>query len=1085
MRNTLLKAYADSVGFSNHQTKSYNEFLRLNVQKVVNEIGEIQLETETGEFKIRLGRIRIEKPCIKEADGATRFITPMEARMRNLTYSAPVFVEMIPIINGIEQEKQEVKLGEIPVMLKSEICVLKGMGEDELMAAGEDPSDPGGYFIVNGTERAIVMSEEILSNLPIVEKRKDIETARINSELSGFVQMHLVERKDGIFYISFANVKKFPLIIIMRALGLETDKEIITSISPDADMEEDLYYNITEFDEIKNAEDAKEYMAKRLHVFQGKATRINEIIDKYLLPHLGQEKKNRIEKAAYLGNVIHKLMQLGSGKIQEQDIDHYGNKRVRAVGDFLEILLRSVLLGKYGLITRIVYRYQRMSKRGKLPSLQSMVESDYLTKRIVSHMATGQWIGGRTGICQRLERTNWIRTVAHLRNVLSPLSSSQEHFEARALHPTQFGRLCAEETPEGINIGLRKYLATMAVISESVVDTRAVEEISKKYISEEGSFIFMKGKILGKTGKPKELVKEIREKRKIGLINQNLGVSYITDFDEVRINCDAGRMQRPLIVVENGKPKFTDKHMEMLSEGKLRWEDLMKQGIIEYIDAEEEDEMLVALWPEDLDKKLNFTHMEISPAFMLGISANLIPFANYNRGDRVNIGAKMCGQALGIYSTNYLMRTDTKSDLLLYPQVPLINTFVSKEVKIDEHPQGQNVVVAIMSYQGYNMEDAVIMNKASIERGLGRSVFFRTYETEEKKYWGIERDEIRLPDKTVRGYRAEESYAYLDKDGIISPEVDVKSEDVLVGKISPLRFFGPVESFMLESQNRRETSETIRYGEKGVVDKVLVTETIDGNRLVKICIREQRVPELGDKFASRHGQKGVVGLIIPEEDMPFTSDGIIPDIIVNPHAIPSRMTIGQLLEILGAKVSALSASSVDGSVFSDTKEDHLREALKKYGFRDDAKEAMYDGITGRKMEGTILVGPIYYQKLHHMVANKLQTRGRGPVTLLTKQPTEGRSKQGGLRLGEMEKDCLLAHGAALLLKERFSSDKSSIPVCTTCGLVATLDIPKGRKYCPVCKKSKIVDVDISYAFHLMLNELKCIGIYPRINVTEQ
>ena len=1084
MRDTLLKSYSDSVGFSNHQIKSYNEFLKFRLQKVIDEIGEIKLETETGDFRISLGRIRIEKPCIKEADGATRFITPMEARIRNLTYSAPVFVEMIPMINGIEQEKQEVKLGDIPVMLKSDICVLKGMTEDELIQTGEDPSEPGGYFIINGTERIIVMSEEILSNLPIIEKRKETETARINSELSGFVQMHLIERKDGILYISFANVKKFPLVILLRVLGLETDKDIINAIEPTSEMEEDLYYNLTEYPEIRNSEEAKEYMAKRLHIFQGKVTRINEIVDKYLLPHLGQDKKNRIDKAMYLGNVSKKLIRLGIGQIQEQDIDHYGNKRVRAVGDFLEILVRSVLLGKYGLINRIVYRYQRMSKRGKLPSLQSMVESDYLTKRIASHMATGQWIGGRTGICQRLERTNWIRTIAHLRNVLSPLSSSQEHFEARALHPTQFGRLCAEETPEGINIGLRKYLATTAVISESVLDTRSVEEVLKKYLEEEGSLIFMKGMIVGRTTRPAELVSELRAKRRMGMLNHNIGFSYLGEFDEVRINCDAGRMQRPLIVVENRKPRLTEKHVEMLREGSMKWDDMIRQGMIEYLDAEEEDEMLVALWPSDIENRMNFTHLELSPSFMLGISANLIPFSNYNRGDRVNIGAKMCGQALGIYASNYLMRVDTKSDILIYPQVPLVSTTITKEAKIDEHPQGQNIVIAVMSFQGFNMEDAVIMNKASIERGLGRSVFFRTYETEEKKYWGIERDEIRLPDKSVRGYRAEENYIHLDKDGIINPEVDVRSEDVLVGKISPLRFFGPVESFILESQNRRETSETIRYGEKGTVDKVLITETIDGNRLVKVCVREPRTPELGDKFASRHGQKGVVGLIVPEEDMPFTADGIVPDVIVNPHAIPSRMTIGQLLEILGAKVTALTASDVDGSVFSKTREDDMRKSLVRCGFRDDGKETLYDGMTGRKLEGTILVGPIYYQKLHHMVANKLQSRGRGPVTLLTKQPTEGRSKQGGLRLGEMEKDCLIAHGAALLLKERFSSDKSLIPICTTCGLVATLDIPKGRKYCPVCKNSKIVDVEISYAFHLMLNELKCMGLYPKINVNE-
>ena len=285
---------------------------------------------------------------------------------------------------------------------------------------------------------------------------------------------------------------------------------------------------------------------------------------------------------------------------------------------------------------------------------------------------------------------------------------------------------------------------------------------------------------------------------------------------------------------------------------------------------------------------------------------------------------------------------------------------------------------------------------------------------------------------------------------------------------------------MTETENRRETSETVKYGEGGIVDNVLLTETVSGNKLVKINVRSERVPELGDKFASRHGQKGVISLIVPGEDMPFTCNGITPDIILNPHAIPSRMTLGQLLEIIASKVSALSGCCMDGTAFSACDEKSIREALKSLGFRDDGKELMHNGITGKPFEARILIGNCYYQKLHHMVANKIQSRARGPVTLLTKQPTAGRAKQGGLRLGEMEKDCIIAHGAALLLKERFSSDKYRIPVCSRCGLVAIEDRVKGKRFCPLCKKAKINDVDISYAFKLMLDELKCMGIYPKI-----
>ncbi len=1084
MYDELLSAFKKDVGFVDHQISAFNEFIDYRIQKIIYEIGEIQLETpETAEFRIKLGKIRLEKPCIKEADGAVREITPAEARIRNLTYSAPLFIEVIPVLNGVEQEVKEIKIGEIPVMVKSKLCVLSKLNREELIEAGEDPDDPGGYFIINGTERVLVMVEEILSNRPIIEEKADLQTARINSEVKGYVQRHLIERKNGIIQISYSNLKKLPVIVLLRALGMQTDKEIIDAISNKKEEVEEIYFNIYEFG-VDTVDDAIDFIGKMLRVPQPeyRRKRVEDMLDKYLLPHLGQDPKDRMKKAVYLAKVCDKLLKLGLKKIEKQDIDHYMNKRLKMSSDFLEILFRSILLGRYGLVARIIYTYQKLAKRGKLPSIQSIVESNYLTKRIISHMATGQWVGGRTGVCQRLERTDYIRTVAHLRNVLSPLSSAQEHFEARALHPTQWGRLCAEETPEGINIGLRKYLALMAVISEtsSKQNVQEVANIIEKYLEAGPDVIFLNGQILGKTNHPKSVVKEVREKRRMGLIDPHISIAYDKNFNEIRINTDSGRLQRPLIVLENGKPRLNQKHIEKLSSGKLSWNDLIKQGIIEYLDADEEDNMYVALRPEDITPE--HTHLEIDPSVILGVSANLVPFPERNRGDRVNFGAKMSGQALGLYTTNFLLRTDTKSDILAYSQLPLVRTKVTEKINLGEHPQGQNIVIALMSYGGYNMEDGIVMNKASIERGLGRSIFFRTYSTEEKQYWGIQKDEIKIPDKGVRGYRTEEAYLNLSEDGIVNPETFVQSGDVLIGKVSPLRFFGPIESFMMETENRRETSETIRHGEQGVVDKVLMSENIDGNKLVKVSVREQRVPELGDKFASRHGQKGVISLIVPEHELPFTVNGLTPDIIINPHAIPSRMTVGQILEVISAKIAALTGEAFDATAFKDEREENLEKALLKLGFRPDGKEVLYNGITGEKLDALIFTGPIFYQKLHHMVANKIHSRGRGPVTLLTKQPTEGRAKEGGLRLGEMEKDCLIAHGAALLLQERFSSDRTTIPICKNCGLVAIYDRVKGKKYCPVCKKSDIIDVDISYAFKLMLDELKCLCLYPKINM---
>ena len=594
--------------------------------------------------------------------------------------------------------------------------------------------------------------------------------------------------------------------------------------------------------------------------------------------------------------------------------------------------------------------------------------------------------------------------------------------------------------------------------------------------------VFLDGRYIGNTNEPEKLVKEIREMRRKGMISSQINVAYLPQFDEVKILSDSGRVRRPLIIVENGKPKLTQEHIEKLRKGELKWEDLIKNGIIEYLDAEEEENCYIALRPEDLTPE--HTHLEIDPATILGLSASFIPYPEFNRGDRVNYGAKMIGQSIGLFSTNYLSRVDTKSNIMIYPQTPLVQTHAHKVIKYENHPSGANVIIAVVSFEGYNMEDAIIINESSIQRGLFWSYMFRTYEAEQKRYMGGQEDIIGIPEPGVRGYAGEDAYKHLPEDGIVNPETIVTSDQVLIGRISPLRFLGTMDQFITGIENIRETSVRLRHGDSGIVDRVLLTETADGTKLVKVVVRDLKIPEIGDKFASRHGQKGVIGLIVPQEDMPFTEDGIVPDLVFNPHGIPSRMTMGQLLEIIAGKVAALSGNYIYSPPFSPMKEEDLRSMLEAYGFRNDGKETMYDGRTGKKFKAQIFIGSCFYQKLDHLVSNKIHARSRGPVTLLTKQPTEGRSKEGGLRLGEMEKDCLIAHGAALVLKERFDSDKTTIPVCSECGLVAINDRIRNKKYCPVCKDSKILEVEMSYAFKLMLDELKSMLIYPRIILKE-
>lgn len=594
--------------------------------------------------------------------------------------------------------------------------------------------------------------------------------------------------------------------------------------------------------------------------------------------------------------------------------------------------------------------------------------------------------------------------------------------------------------------------------------------------------VYLNGRLIGKTSLPEECVEKIRGLRRKGLLPYDLNIAYFKEENEVRINTDGGRIQRPLIILDkDGKPKLTQKDIERLAKGDIKWIDLIRLGKIEYLDTDEEENAFIAIDEESITEK--HTHLEIDPISILGIPASNVPYANFSRGDRVNYGAsKGVKQALGIYTLNYALRMDTYSNILHYPQTPLVRTKTTEVVGFDAHPAGQNFVVALLTYDGYGMEDAVIFNKGSIERGLARSTFFRPYIAVEKKYPGGQEDTICIPDKDVRGYRVEKVYRHLEEDGLVAVESAVKADDVLIGKTSPPRFLGSnISSFRFGTESRRETSVVVRHGEEGIVDLVTITEDVEGNTLVKVRVRDERIPEIGDKFSSRHGQKGVIGMIVPEEDMPFTETGLVPDMITNPHGIPSRMTVSQMMELLTGKCAALSAEFIDGSAFEKDPLAGTREILKAHGFSQTGKEVLYNGITGEQYETEIYMGIIYYHKLRHMVSNKIHARSRGPVQILTRQPTEGRAKRGGLRMGEMEKDCLVAHGAALLLKERFDSDSTVKPICENCGLVAIHDHIRDKYYCPTCgETSAIYPVEMSYAFHLLLSELMSIGIYPRL-----
>ncbi len=595
------------------------------------------------------------------------------------------------------------------------------------------------------------------------------------------------------------------------------------------------------------------------------------------------------------------------------------------------------------------------------------------------------------------------------------------------------------------------------------------------------SEVYLNGRFVGDTDTAKEFVQRLRQDRRSGALSHNVNVYYDEILDQVHVEGARGRCRRPLIVVNGGMPALTDKHIKQLQKGETTWSDLVDQGIIEFLDAAEEENSLVAFSDQELTPE--HTHLEISPLVMLGLVTALIPYGDFIQSARLIIGSRNLKQSIGLYAANYPVRMDMDVNLLHYPQMPLVQTMMHELSNYNAHPCGQNIVVAIMSYKGYNMEDAVIINKGSIDRGFGRSTYFRPAVTEELRYSGGLMDSVCIPDKDVKGYKSERDYRFLEGDGIVYPEAKVKEEDVIIGKTSPPRFLSNLEEYSLASNIRRESSISLRHGEEGVVDFVCLTENEEGNKLVQVRIRDSRIPEIGDKFVSRHGQKGVVGLIVPQANMPFTASGIVPDLLFSPHGIPSRMTISHLIELIGGKTAAMGGRYIDGTTFNGEPEEAIRKELVSLGFNEKGTETMYNGISGEMFEARIYVGNMYYLKLKHMVANKIHSRARGPIQLLTRQPTEGRAKEGGLRLGEMEKDTFVAHGASLLLKERFDSDKTVVPVCENCGIIAIYDSFKDKRYCTVCGENvEISDIEVSYAFKLILDEFKSLGIYPRLQL---
>lgn len=1224
----IVESYFEQRSLVNHQLASYNDCIpssdgmmsrmdrivrniRIGTDEPVedNDGGIIKLDVLDKEIVIRMKNIHLGRPTIKEANGAEHPATPMECRLRKLTYFSPVYLDfkIIDEDKPAPEIEERVHIGNLPIMVRSAQCNLHAnhishlcgdadrklspytSTEDAdrlkelLRRAGEDPLDPGGYFIINGTERVLISMEDLAPNRVTVEKNKkyahETEVAKIFSQKDGVRKpLNIEKRRDGMLMVKIpsAGTTPIPVVLLMRALGMENDKEIFAAIAGPV---EAMKYTVANINDVKDneeygvesTEEAMQWLEKKFAAGQQKEyreARIQNLLDKELLPHLGSSEDNREKKAIFLGRIVRQVLEMAITDRDPNDKDHYANKRVRLAGDLIEDLYR---VSMQQLARDLKYQLERHHNRKRELRINACLRPDVLTQKIMHALATGNWVGGRSGVSQLLDRTTYLAALSHMRRVTSPLVRSQPHFEARDLHPTHWGRLCPNETPEGQNCGLVKNAAQMIDVSEEVAEADVKELLREAGVDSspagwaEGSRIHVNGDIFGLHKNPTKLVNQFKRRRRQGRIRSEVSIRHDSENRDVFINTDRGRILRPLLVLEDGDLNLSKESLENIRSGEWTFNDLVSNGVVEWVDAEEEEDLLVAPRPfdlpmsspennrpinpanvewlnlgeeqishadlrvevhmpngesvfeefsvplnyyqEDIDalrrkqKRKNlilvYTHVEIDPQLILGVCASLVPYPEHNSTPRVTGGTAMVKQSLGLPSANYRLRPDTRMHVLHYPQQSIVGTRAMKTTNFAQRPGGQNFVVAILSHHGYNMQDAVVINRAAVERSLGRSSFIRTYNAENKRFPGGQEERIEIPGTgldEIKGLKSWESYTHLERDGLPTPETFLSSvggeSSVLVGKTSPPRFLEEAHGHFLQAQERRESAMMVRHGESGWVDNVYVTESLDSTLLCRITVRSEKIPEIGDKFASRHGQKGIIGRLVDEQDMPFTVDGVVPDLIINPHAIPSRMTVAHVLEMVGGKVGAMEGRHIDGTAFSGEKEDSLRAGLLRNGFAHTGRESMMSGETGEAYEAEIFAGVIYYQRLHHLVSSKLHARSRGRVQILTRQPTEGRARQGGLRFGEMERDCLIAHGASMVIKDRLldESDGWPLQVCNNsgCGHIAYYDWKRRTPVCPICgDRADVHTVQTSYAFKLLLDEMKSLGVAMRLELEDQ
>jgi DNA-directed RNA polymerase II subunit RPB2 len=1187
----LLDQYFQTTAYpyTRHHLDSYNQFLEhdlpiaIRSQNPLIVLKDLIPGTSTYEYKVEIfiggldgTSLRLGTPTLQHMGGEeVRLLFPNEARLRDLTYAAGLFADILvrvtfaslkdpdgkPVVK--EQLLPQFPLVDIPVMLHSKACLLNNKPTEFLQSVGECPYDQGGYFIIAGSEKILITHQEQAFNTLYIQNQEadpQISTYSSISCLSNETRQvrritFAVIRKTEALHVGLPFVRKsIPVCILFRALGIESDEDIVRNISADLESEElkllepFLVACFTDAFPILDTYSAIQYI-KTLTKGFGEA-HVLDIIHNQMFAHVPDTPGSR---AAYLGDCVRKIYRVYCGLDSKTDRDDTRNQRCLVSGFLTQTLFQGVYKNWSKAVGRAIdeeYNYNKSVYRGdSFMNIFSesnvgdifrspMKNPDMLTRGLMRGFR-GKWGSGvgpdKAGVLQALSRLSYIDFMSHCRRVVLEFDTSMKLTGPRHLHTSQYGYFCTNETPGGGSIGIAKNLSVLTMISTPTSMNRFLDWLFTrgfimKVADATGSLramavpVFINNGLVGYTLSANELTRLVKLLKWTGCLSASVGVAFFIRDRRILLNFDEGRPGRPLLHMEPwGADKFPK---ERLAAAGTTWRDMVMgtlpqtqehslswvgfidplkekvgptmieyieylspfSGLIEYVDPYEHNECLVVNFLEQVDK--NTTHVEIHPSTIMSAITTLIPFSHHNQSVRNQLGDSQSKQGISVYASNAAMRYDNQAHILTNGSPPLVRTLYYDYLGQGRLPYGTNIILAMGMFQGYNQEDGIVINHDALQRGLFNTIHYRSYTVfEEDDEKAKTRTRIANPGSVPAwtDMKPGMDYTMLDDAGIVKVGSYVDENTVLVGRYMEL-----------PNGKLGDASEAAQVWTHGRVESVVVLVNNKGLRTVKVRCVEYRMPELGDKFSNRHGQKGTIGMVVRSHDLPRTVSGIVPDMIMNTHAIPSRMTIGHVIEMVMGKIAANVGAISDGTAFTDdgrlTKQ--MNNALEQLGFEKFGNEILYDGISGKQHSIDMFIGPIFSMRLKHMVEDKWNARGKGRREQRTHQPTGGRGAQGGLRIGEMERDAILGHGISAFTNESYMlrSDGVSFRICKGCGTIPIENPKTGLFVCPLCtgpvsyigsgatdlelippiRKTMVapVTLEMPYAFKLLSQELE-------------